>query len=262
MAKTDLTQLLRSLKLSGMAQTYANVALQAAREGLTHEQFLYIIATTEREQRDQRRIERLQKESALPIGKTLSKLDLARFPALVRQQIEHLSTGKFLHQAVNVVAVGTPGVGKTHLLAALGHELVMQGQRVFFSSTTVLVQQLLQAKRDLCLPKLLTSLDRFACIILDDLGYVQQERQEMEVLFTLLSERYERRSLMISTNLMFSQWEQIFKDPMTTVAALDRVIHHSVVLNLMEMVSFRAEEAEKRQAEAAAEAKERQGKSA
>jgi len=114
---------------------------------------------------------------------------------------------------------------------------------VYWSSTAALVQRLLAAKRDLCLPRELAKLDRFACLILDDIGYVQQSRDEMEVLFTLLAERYERRSVILTTNLAFSAWERIFKDPMTTLAAIDRVVHHSVILDMMGLTSYRAKEA-------------------
>ena len=137
----------------------------------------------------------------------------------------------------------TSGVGKSHLLAALGHELILQGKAVLWTSTATLVQQLLAAKRDLRLPHALAKLNRYTCVFLDDIGYVQHERDEMEVLFTLLAERYERRSVAISTNLIFSEWERIFKDPMTTLAAIDRVVHHSVILDLMGMDSYRAQEA-------------------
>jgi DNA replication protein DnaC len=129
------------------------------------------------------------------------------------------------------------------LLAALGHELILQGKAVLWTSTATLVQQLLAAKRDLRLPHALAKLNRYTCVFLDDIGYVQHERDEMEVLFTLLAERYERRSVAISTNLIFSEWERIFKDPMTTLAAIDRVVHHSVILDLMGMDSYRAQEA-------------------
>lgn len=171
----------------------------------------------------------------------------------MRQQLESLRGGAFLEDAVNVLAVGKPGTGKSHLAAALGHELIVQGQRVLWTPTATLVQRLLAAKRDLRLPQYLAHLahlDRFACLILDDIGYVQHDRDEMEVLFTLLAERYERRSVIITTNLVFSDWTRIFKDPMTTMAAIDRVVHHSVILDLMGLESFRAHEANGHQARA------------
>jgi len=126
---------------------------------------------------------------------------------------------------------GPPGRGKTHFLCALGRELVLRhGFKVSFTPTFKLVQQLLTAKKDLRLDGLLKKLDRFDAIILDDLGYVQQSREEMEVLFTFLAERYERRSVFISSNLVFSKWDQIFKDPMTTMAAVDRLVHHAIIV--------------------------------
>jgi DNA replication protein DnaC len=155
-------------------------------------------------------------------------------------QMERLQGGDFLKDAVNVIAVGRPGAGKSHFACALGHALVELGHPVLFTPTAALVQRLLAAKRDLRLPQELAKLDRFDCLILDDIGYVQHDRDEMEVLFTLLAERYERKSIVITTNLVFSEWDRIFKDPMTTMAAIDRVVHHSVVLDMMTVESYRA----------------------
>jgi DNA replication protein DnaC len=144
----------------------------------------------------------------------------------------------------NVLVFGKPGSGKTNLLCALGDQLVRQGRSVCFSTCQLLVQELLRAKRDLRLERLIKALRKYEALIIDDLGYVQQSREEMEVLFTLLSERYERGSVLLSSNLPFSKWEQIFKDPMTTAAAVDRLIHHSVIIEL-NIPSFRLEEAQR-----------------
>lgn len=138
----------------------------------------------------------------------------------------------FIGRAENILAFGLPGRGKTHLICAIGHELIKRGYNILFIPAYSLVQKLLIAKRDLCLDKELRRLDRFDAVILDDIGYIQQEREEMEVLFTFLGERYERRSVMITSNLVFSQWDKIFKDPMTTAAAIDRVVHHATILEL------------------------------
>lgn len=243
----DLQSLLERLNLGGMAATFAELALKAAKEGLSHEAYLYALAEQEAALRSQRRVERLLQQSWLPREKTFRTLDLDRFPAALRLQIERLKSGAFLEQAVNVIAVGKPGVGKSHVLAAVGYELVQRGQAVLWTSTASLVQRLLAAKRDLRLPQELRKLDRFACVILDDIGYLQQERDEMEVLFTFLAERYENRSVAISTNLVFSEWERIFKHPMTTMAALDRVVHHSVILDMMGLESYRARAAQHQQ---------------
>jgi DNA replication protein DnaC len=241
--QSELRSMLRALHLSGMVDNFADLAIKAANTHLTYESYLFEVVRCECILREQRRIARLLRQSGLPPDKTFRTLQLDRFPLNIQQQVEHLRSGAFIADAINIVAAGKPGVGKSHLLAALGHELILQGKAVLWTSTATLVQQLLVAKRDLRLPQALAKLDRYACVILDDIGYVQHDRDEMEVLFTLLAERYERRSVAISTNLVFSEWERIFKDPMTTLAAIDRVVHHSVILDLMGMESYRAQEA-------------------
>ena len=249
----ELTAMLRSLNLSRMAATFEDVAVHAVRNGRSHEAFLHELARSECEHRAQRRIERRVRESGLPLDKTFRTLQLERLGPVVAQQLSRLRTGSFVQQAVNVVAVGRPGTGKSHVAAAVGHELIVQGHTVYWTSTAALVQRLLAAKRDLRLPRELAKLDRFACLILDDIGYVQHDRDEMEVLFTLLAERYERKSVVITTNLVFSEWNRIFKDPMTTMAAIDRVVHHSVILDMMSLESYRAKEASPEQTAARAE---------
>lgn len=240
----ELKGLLKALRLPAMAETFSDLALRSAREGLTFEEYLHELALLEHQGREQRRVERLLHQSGLPREKRFETLNLERFPLVARQQIDRLRRGAFLGMFTNVVAVGKPGTGKSHLVAALGHELVQAGHSVLFTPAYALVQRLLRAKQELKLTQELAKLDRFECLFLDDIGYIQQEQEEMEVLFTLLSDRYERRSTVITTNLMFSEWERIFKNPMTTMAAIDRVVHHSVILDLMKMKSYRAEEAE------------------
>jgi DNA replication protein DnaC len=239
----DLKAILDRLKLCGMAQQFADLAVRASKEGLSHEAYLHELAKHEEALRRERRTERLLRQSGLPLEKTFRTFELARLSPTLQLQIERLRPGAFLEQAINVIAVGKPGVGKSHLGAALGYELILAGHAVFWTSTSSLVQRLLAAKRDLRLPQELAKLDKFACVILDDIGYVQQDRDEMEVLFTFLSERYERKSVLITTNLVFSEWERIFKDPMTTMAAIDRVIHHCVILDMMAVESYRAQQA-------------------
>src|SRR5438045_822480 len=241
----DLAALLGRLNLAGMAALFADVALKAAKEGLSHEAYLYELARHEEELRQERRTERLLRQSGLPREKTFRTFQPTRLSPALQLQLERLKSGAFLEHACNVIAIGKPGVGKSHALAAVGYELVVQGHPVLWYSTASLVQRLLAAKRDLRLPQELARLDKFACVILDDIGYVQQDRDEMEVLFTFLAERYESKSVIITTNLVFSEWNYIFKNPMTTMAAIDRVVHHSVILDLMEVESYRATEANK-----------------
>jgi DNA replication protein DnaC len=240
-----LPMLLKSFKLPTFVREYAAVGEQAAREGLTHPMYLLALATLEAQERKERRLQRLMEESQLPREKNLTTFDLGRLSPRARTTFNALRDGSFLDRAENVLAFGNPGTGKTHLLCALGQELVRQGRPVLFAPTFKIVQKLLAAKRDLRLAAELKRLDRFEAILLDDIGYVQQDREEMEVLFMLLAERYERRSVLITSNLVFSKWDQIFKDPMTTAAAIDRVVHHAVILEL-NMESYRAQAARER----------------
>lgn len=244
----ELCTMLHDLRLPTMAAVCPEVALKAAKEGLSHEAFLYELARLECEGRHQRRIDRLFAHSGLPQEKTFATFQLERLPLAVRGHIERLRTGAFVEEATNVVAVGPPGVGKSHVLSAVAHDLVRLGYGVLWLPTAHLIQRLLAAKRDLRLPQELAKLHRYACLVLDDIGYVQHDQDEMEVLFTLLSDRYEQRSVLVSTNLVFSEWERIFKNPLTTVAAIDRVVHHSVILDLMQVPSYRVQHATREQA--------------
>ncbi len=239
----ELHALLERLNLGGMAAVFADLALKAAKENLTHEAYLFELCKHEEELRTQRRTARLQRASGLPQEKTFRNFHLSKLSPQLQLQIERLKGGDFLASTTNVILAGKPGVGKSHIAAALGYELIWQGYPVLWTPTANLVQRLLAAKRDLRLPLELAKLDKFACVILDDIGYVQHDRDEMEVLFTFLSERYENKSVIITTNLVFSEWNQIFKNPMTTMAAIDRVVHHSVILDMMEVESHRATEA-------------------
>jgi DNA replication protein DnaC len=223
---------LRALKLPSFATYHEEIAMKAEKGSWSFGQFLKQLCEVELQERHQRKIERLGKHSGLPGEKTLGTLDLARLPTAVRRQLQTLCEGSFPDRAVNVLAFGLPGRGKTHLLCAIAHELVKRGYAVLFIPAYRLVQQLLAAKRDLRLEKELRRMDGFDVVLVDDIGYVQQDREEMEVLFTFLAERYERRSVMITSNLVFSQWDQIFKNPMTTAAAIDRIVHHSIILEL------------------------------
>jgi DNA replication protein DnaC len=237
--------LLRSLKLPGFVRAYGDVAASAEREGWGFERYLHHLAEIEIEDRRCRRVERLLRQSNLPHDKTLATLELSRLPLPVRRTVPTLCEGGFVERAENLLAFGLPGRGKTHLISAIGHELLQRGYQVLFVPAFKLVQRLLVAKRNLELEATLRRLDRFDAVILDDLGYVQQSRDEMEVLFTFLAERYERRSVLITSNLVFSKWDQIFQDPMTTACAIDRLVHHAVILELTGP-SVRAEEAAKR----------------
>jgi len=239
----SLALYLRALRLPTVARHFAEIAKQAEREGWSFGQYLHHLLELEITDRDRRRQERFLKQSELPREKTLATLNRTRLPAKVAKSLPSLCEGNFIERGDNLLVFGLPGRGKTHLVAAIGHELIQRGYRVLFTATFALVQRLLAAKRDLRLEKALAALDGFDAVILDDIGYVQQSREEMEVLFTFLAERYERRSVILTSNLVFSEWDRIFKDPMTTAAAIDRLVHHATILE-MTGKSLRAEEAE------------------
>lgn len=241
----SLVLLLRALKLPSFTRYGEEIAQKAEREGWTFGQYLHHLAELEVQERGRRRIDRHQKRSELPGEKTLATLDRSKLPAKVQKQLPTLCEGDFVERGENLLAFGLPGRGKTHVVCAIGHELIRRGHTVLFTPTYAMVQRLLAAKRDLRLEKELAALDAFDAVILDDIGYVQQNRDEMEVLFTFLSERYERKSVIITSNLLFSEWDRIFKDPMTTAAAIDRLVHHAVILELVGP-SIRNEEAKKR----------------
>ncbi len=235
---THLTTLLTAFGLTTAADEIVPRLTQAGQADAVP--VLVEIFETEAEARRQRRIARLRNTARLPPGKTFETLDTGRLPLPLVHRVQELATGAFLETATNVLAFGLPGVGKSHALAAVGHALVDAGHSVLFTPAYALVQELLSAKRDLDLPRALRKLDLFEVILLDDLGYVQQSPEEAEVLFTLLAERYERRSVMVTSNLVFSQWDRIFRDQMATAAAIDRLVHHAVVLEF-DVPSYRTD---------------------
>lgn len=236
--KPRLSQCLRQLHLPTFGANFAQQAALAANEGWPYDQYLLNLCEMEISQRQTRKVQRLSIASKLPAGKTLASFDRSRLAAPVNRKLDVLLEGDFIERRENVLAFGNPGSGKTHLMAALAHELLQKGKAVYFMSCSLLVQRLLKAKTDLVLEKELRRLDKFEALIIDDIGYVQHTREEMEVLFTLLAHRYEHRSVLLTSNLVFSQWEKIFKDPMTTAAAIDRLVHHSIILEL-NMPSYR-----------------------
>jgi DNA replication protein DnaC len=240
--ETRITDLLKTFKLP----TVAEEVVPRFRQGGQDQALVHLLEVLELEAQDRRdrRTVRLRRSAGLPPGKTFDTLDETRFPRPLVRLWRELAAGEFLERATNVLAFGKPGVGKSHVASALGHALIEAGHSILFTPTFALVQQLQAAKRALDLPRLLRKLDYFELLILDDLGYIRQSPEDAEVLFTLLAERYERRSVMLTSNLLFSQWDRIFQNEMTTAAAIDRLVHHSVVLEF-NLDSYRGEVAEK-----------------
>ena len=237
---------LKQLHLPTIRNNYGSLCELAIKESMSYKEFLLELLERECEERQNNRIHRLLRESKLPLEKNIKTFEKKRLPLKVNQQVSALVQGGFVDRHENVLMFGNPGSGKTHLLCAIGQEMVRKGKRVLFCTCSLLVQDLLVAKKELSLSKKLKRLSRYDVLIIDDLGYVQQNREEMEVLFTLLAERYERGSVMLTSNLPFSKWEKIFKDPMVTAAAIDRLVHHSVIIEL-NLESYRMEQALKSQ---------------
>jgi DNA replication protein DnaC len=236
----QLIELLKELHLPMFREYHQEFAQKAMADELGYEAYLYELTQRECEVRRANKIARLVRASKLPLEKTLQTFELKRLPLKIRRQAKVLSAGGFADRRENILAFGKPGSGKTHLLCGICHELARQGKKVYFATCDLIVQELLRAKQELVLDKLLKKLGRFDVLMIDDFGYVKQNREEMEVLFTLLAHRY-----LLTSNLPFSKWEMIFKDPMTTAAAIDRLVHHSVILEL-NVSSYRAEQARKR----------------
>lgn len=230
--QAELEALLKEFRVPAFGKNYQQFARQAEKEKIDHVGYLYQLAKQESEERYNRRTEKLIKAARLPKGKRLEDFDFSRFAGISESQIKELAEGACLDNAENILIFGNPGTGKSHLAAALAREWCLRGRHTFFTTASSLVQDLLAAKRDLKLNALLKRLDKFEAVIIDDISYIPQNRDETDVLFVLLAERYEQRSLAITSNLPFSQWDQVFKDAVTTMAAIDKLVHHATVLEL------------------------------
>lgn len=234
-----LPLLLSELRLPTVARLWPEFAERADREAWPAARLLAALAELEVAERAQRRIQRHLQAARLPPGKTLDGFEFAAVPTLSRAQIVALAAGDgWLAKGTNILAFGPPGSGKTHVAAALGHALVDNGFRVLFTRTTDLVQRLQAARQDLSLAAAIDKLDKYDLLILDDLSYVHKSQAETSALFELISARYERRSLMITANQPFGAWDQVFPDKAMTVAAIDRLVHHAVILE-MNVESYR-----------------------
>jgi len=240
----ELPILLRSLRLPTIGNMWQSLLAQAEDEQWSHARYLSVLCEHEANERKSRRIARLTRESGLPISKTITSFEFHAEMAPYKARIEALaSTCDWVERADNLLIFGPSGVGKTHIAAAIGHSLIQQGIRIRHFSSVSLVQMLQQARNDLRLDEALHKLDKYAVIILDDIGYVQKNEAETHVLFELISYRYESGSLIVTSNQPFSGWEGIFPDSTMTVAAIDRLVHHSIILDIQAQ-SFRKRYAE------------------
>lgn len=233
--KAKLEMLLKSLRLKTFSNNFESYAQKAEKEELGYADYLLELAQFESDERQTNRINKLLKDSKLPRGKTLESFDTLGQPALSSSLLRELAAGDCLDHCENILIFGVPGTGKSHLAAALGREWCLRGRKVQYTTAAALVQDLLAAKRDLKLNEHIRKLDSYEALLIDDISYVPQSRDETDVLFVLLAARYETRSVVVTSNLVFSSWEQIFKDPMTTKAAVDRLVHHGTILELVEV---------------------------
>jgi DNA replication protein DnaC len=239
----SLTAVLKRLKLGHFLSDWQTVEHRAIQEHWSYAQFLLALAEGEASRRDQARIARALGEAQLPSGKSWSNFEFSHVPSLNPVVLMQLAESTdWLHNASNILVFGPSGTGKTHISSALGRSMIELGQWVKFIPATTLVQHLQQAKLQLQLPAALVKLDRYDLLIIDDLGYVKKSEAETSVLFELIAHRYERKSLLITANQPFSQWDSIFTDSMMTVAAIDRLIHHATIIEI-QAESFRKQAA-------------------
>lgn len=238
-----IKECLNLLHLATIGELYKKMAEYGVKEKISYEEYLLLLLEKEREARYNTRINRLLKESELDSNKNLDSFDMKRLTPKILMQVKAVRQGDFLNNKENILIFGNSGGGKTHLLSGIAQEQIANyGRRIKWTTCSLLVQELLVAKRDLQLPEILKRYSKYDGIIIDDIGYVEQTKEEMEVLFTLLAHRYEKTSIMITSNLPFSKWEKIFKDPITATAAIDRLIHHSIIIE-MNLTSYRMEDA-------------------
>ena len=227
----SLPLLLKSLKLSTIQKSWEVVAGNATDRQWSHQRYLAELCEQEAAERHRKKIQRFIRESKLPPAKTLSSFDFNEIVKPTVQQIEALSNDiSWAKRAENILFFGASGIGKSHLAAAIGYSLIERGLRVRYTPATQLVQSLQKAREELGLAEALSRLDKFAVIILDDIGYIKPTDQEAQVLFELIAHRYETGSLIITSNQNFSEWDKIFGDAIMTVAAIDRLVHHATVL--------------------------------
>ena len=229
----SLPLLLKELRLTTMVKEWQSISQKAIEQAWEPELFLAHLCELEISYRHDNKLKRLLRESKLPVGKQLSQYDFSEITGVTAQQIKQKATQlDWLKKGHNLLLFGASGLGKTHLAAAIGYAVLEQAIRVKFMSSTSLVQLLQKAREELTLEAELKKLDKYELLILDDIGYVKKTDSESQVLFELIAHRYERNSLLITSNQAFSEWDSIFTDNMMTVAAIDRLIHHASIFQI------------------------------
>ena len=246
-----LTLILNDLRLPAIKTGWPGFAQTADKEAWPAARFLAALAEHEVAERDRRRIERHRAEARLLPGKTIDNFDFTAVPMISRAYVMAICAGDaWISSGANVILVGGPGGGKSHLASAIGLALIENGWRVLFTRTSDLVQKLQVARRELALEDAINRLDKYHLLILDDLAYVSKDQAETSVLFELISARYERRSMLITANQPFGEWGRVFPNPAMTLAAVDRLVHHATIFE-MNVDSFRRRAAVERKQQGA-----------
>jgi DNA replication protein DnaC len=232
MSQQELNETLRDLRLTGMRDCYSDNALIANREGKTYEEYLLSLARHELEERQQRRIKKLKRDAKLPLVKDLDTYDFSSVGGITAKDVQRLATGEFVKKAANVVFYGSFGLGKTHLAIVIIQDLCNRNYKCYFTSTSALIEGLIEAKKDLRLSEFWKKLDKFDLIACDELGYIPESKEGADLFFQFISQRYERKSILITTNLTYSEWGKVFLNEITTAAAVDRIIHNCETFSL------------------------------
>jgi DNA replication protein DnaC len=227
-----LEEHLKILRLPSFVNSYQRVADESARGNRSYTEFLAILAEEEVLRRTENAIARRIKNAKFPVIKTLDAFDFAAQPSVNKKEIIQLAECHFIAEKNNVIFVGNCGTGKTHLSVAIGLQACSKGYKVFFDTTASLINTLIEAKNEFRLTKKLAQLCRFDLNICDELGYIPFDRQGTDLLFQLVAARYEQGSIIITTNLPFSDWTNVFNDAATAAAVIDRVVHHSVIIQI------------------------------